>query len=67
MALGYVRLPVIGTALTRRKARLSSGPWNKPQCPERVRGFMPRKPLDRRRAERDEKERLQVHLKALFS
>ena len=29
------------------------GPWNKPERRSLVRGFMPRKPVDRRRAERD--------------
>ena len=29
------------------------GPWNKPERHFLARGFMPRKPVDRRRAERD--------------
>ena len=29
------------------------GPWNKPEHRSLARGFMPRKPVDRRRAERD--------------
>ena len=29
------------------------GPWNKPERCFLTRGFMPRKPVDRRRAERD--------------
>lgn len=60
-----VQLPGIGTASCRHPASLSSGPWNKSPPPYLTnrdtlyraekkpfrRRFMPRKPLDRRRAE----------------
>ena len=57
----HIQFPVIGSAFARRKASLSRGPWNKPQQPLhasvtsttfiQLQGFMPRKPLDRRRME----------------
>ena len=48
-----LQLSDIGTNCTRRKISLSMGPWNKPERRSLERGFMPRKPVDRRRAERD--------------
>ena len=48
-----IQLSDIGTNCTRRKISRSMGPWNKPEHRSLARGFMPRKPVDRRRAERD--------------
>ena len=48
-----IQLSAIGTNCTRRKTSRSMGLWNKPERRFLARGFMPRKPVDRRRAERD--------------
>ena len=48
-----IQLSAIGTNCTRRKISRSMGPWNKPERRSLARGFMLRKPVDRRRGERD--------------
>ena len=47
-----IQLSAIGTNCTRRRTSRSMGSWNKPERCSLAWGFMPRKPVDRCRAER---------------